>query len=234
MPDVCLETARTGHTMAFAPDIPGAYGWGPDRQTALAVLAEDIRWKARWLNSHGLALAAGGPLRVVETVPATGTASHYDTEGFFRWDARAYTDREVEQTRQIISWSRADLMALLETLPRGKWDVRLDAGKRTVAEVADHIAVAEWWYTWRIDIPNPLREDWREYPRDPAAKLAAIRADVQLFLDEMARLHPSRRARQFVKNGETWTGRKVLRRMIWHEIHHYKLLLPYIDRLKEL
>ena len=57
MPDVCLETARTGHTMAFAPDIPGAYGWGPDRQTALAVLAEDIRWKARWLNSHGLALA---------------------------------------------------------------------------------------------------------------------------------------------------------------------------------
>jgi len=212
MPDVCLETARTGHTMAFAPDIPGAYGWGPDRQTALAVPPEDIRWKARWLNSHGLALAAGGPLRVVETVPATGTASHYDTEGFFRWDARAYTDREVEQTRQIISWSRAE-------------DVRLDAGKRTVAEVADHIAVAEWWYTWRIDVPNPLREDWREY---------SIRADVQLFLDEMARLHPSRRARQFVKNGETWTGRKVLRRMIWHEIHHYKLLLPYIDRLKEL
>ena len=97
-----------------------------------------------------------------------------------------------------------------------------------MAEVADHIAVAEWWTPGALTSPTPSGKTRREYPWDPAAKLCRHpRRRAAFFLMKWPRLHPSRRARQFVKNGETWTGRKVPRRMIWHEIHHYKLLLPY-------
>lgn len=225
MPKIYLEEAPTGRAMAFAPDIPGTYGWGPSRQAALEVLQEDIHWKSRWLKDHGLNLEFAEKLELVESVPAEGTASDYDTEGFFSWDAQPYSNQELSQVKQIISWSRADLLSLLDSLPRPFWEARFQQGKRTVAETVDHIAIAEWWYTSRVPNPNPLKESWRDYPAEPLDKLLAVRADVLSYLGGMSAIQEPQRTRQVVVNGETWTGRKILRRMVWHELHHYKILL---------
>lgn len=226
-----LEEAAAGQAMAFAPDIPGTYGWGPSRHAALKSLRKDINWKLNWLKEHGLNLDVAGPEQIVESVPATGTASDYDTEGFFSWDAQTYTNQEVDQTRQIITWSRVDLLDLLNQVPPCKWDLRLIKGKRTISENLDHIAIAEWWYTSRVPGLSPARESWHDYPNDPLDKLMDIRIDVLVYLDGMARVEAPYRSRQYVRNGETWSGRKVLRRMTWHEVHHYKLLIDYITQL---
>lgn len=227
MTAVYLEESPSGAAMAFAPDIPGSYGWGPNRGQAMDILAADIAWTSRWLQDHGLKRSTHGPLTIIETVPAMGTASSYDSEGFFSWDAQVYTEQDLEETKEIIGWSRSGLINYLKNLPQPCWHISPLPGKQTVAEVVEHIAIAEWWYTTRVPGANPLRVNWQDYPADPLDKLIAIRADVEHYLMGMKDIDLSQRAAVFIKNRETWSGRKVLRRMVWHELHHYKQLLKY-------
>ena len=126
---------RPGHTRGLRmgprpPDSPGGAG---RRYPVESPLAEQPR----------SGLGSRGPLPGRRDVTVPGTASHYDTEGFFRWDARAYTDREVEQTRQIISWSRSTSWPAGDAAPGANGDVRLDA------------TASAPWPKWRTTSPWP-------------------------------------------------------------------------------
>lgn len=99
MPDtvpVCAEVNDRGEAIAFALDWPGACGWGPSLEVALAKLERDIEFTLSWLLSHGIEREYEPPVRlaVVETVAATGVPLECDSEGSFTRDAAGAQSRK--------------------------------------------------------------------------------------------------------------------------------------------
>ncbi|MDI6824498.1 MAG: DinB family protein [Bacillota bacterium] len=240
MPDtvpVCAEVNDRGEAIVFAFDWPGACGWGPSLEVALAKLERDIEFTRSWLLSHGIEREYKPPVQldVVETVVATGVPLECDSEGFFTRDAQPYTDAEVELTGTLLAFSRDDLLRLMGGLrnPQAALSFRLIEGKRTILEILDHVAIAEWWYTTRIGAPSP-DHDWRDYGDTPFERLRAIRQMfVRDFLPGLRNAPLKDREQTFCLMGETWSARKVLRRAVWHELLHYKQLLRLVPKVEK-
>lgn len=217
-------------SVAFAFDWPGACGWGPTLDAALARLAPDAAFMADWLTMRGFAVPrppADPEFSVGERLPATGDpAVDCDSEGFYAYDARPYTDAELAQLAMLLGFSRASLTTVIDGLPDAALDLRLVEGKRTIREIIDHIAIAEWWYTTRVMADPSLARGWRDYGDDAHGRLIAVR-DMFLreYMPELAALPQAERARQYHQGRETWSARKTLRRSFWHEMLHYKQLL---------
>ena len=236
---VYAEVNERGEAIAFAFafDWPGACGWGASLDAALSKLERDIAFTHSWLLSHGIECSYERPLRltVVETVPATGVPLECDSEGFFTWDANPYTDHEVDFTQKLLGFGREDLLRLMEGLRdrEAALNLRLVEGKRTILEILDHIAIAEWWYATRV-LPDPsVVGDWEDYGNTAFERLSSIRAMfLHTFLAGLRDAPASERCRTFCHMGETWSARKVLRRAVWHELLHYKQLLRLVPKVE--
>lgn len=140
--------------IAFAFDWPATCGWGPSLDAALDRLGRDVAFMSSWLAARGFDVPtapAAAETVILECLPATGDpAVECDTEGFYAWDAKPYTDAELAQTAMMLGFSRAELLSTIAGLSDAALDLRLVEGKRTVREIINHIAIAEWWYTTRI------------------------------------------------------------------------------------
>jgi len=100
--------------------------------------------------------------------------------------------------------------------------VRPGGGQRTVEDIVRHVATVEWWYMSRI-VLFPWPRDG-EYPEDLEGLLAWTRHRVA---DRLRRLSDEERSRVSVpdpESGERWSARKVLRRLIYHELYHLRQL----------
>lgn len=222
--------------IAFAFDWPATCGWGPSLDAALDRLGCDVAFMSSWLAARGFDVPtapAAAEAVIVECLPATGDpAVECDTEGFYAWDAKPYTDAELAQTAMMLGFSRAELLSTIAGLSDAALDLRLVEGKRTVREIIDHIAIAEWWYTTRIMAEPSQAKSWRDYGRDAHERLAAVR-DMFLrdYLPRLAEMPAAERAKQYVQGRETWSARKTLRRAFWHEMLHYKQLLRLVPKV---
>lgn len=94
---------------------------------------------------------------------------------------------------------------------------------RTIRQILLHIALTEVGYYlpsvgWRAGLnPETLKSaSWQQ-------ALELSRRETRRFLDELT-MPGSDRARIIVDD-ETWSVRKVLRRLVWHERLHYKGIL---------
>ncbi len=229
---VWVESNAAGHAIAFALDVPGACGKGSSLEAALDDLRGDLAWTDRWLALHGAEPAGTRRLNVAQTVEATGDPLHGDTEGFFDRDAVGFTDADLRRTRRFLAWSRTDLLSRLAPLGDAGLDMRTAPGTRTIREIVDHVAIAEWWYTTR-NLENPSRaRDWREYGRDPFERLRRVRRMLEdEYLARLQAIPAGERSRQYVHNGEVWTARKALRRAVWHELYHLKQIEQILEAL---
>lgn len=222
----------------FALAYPGACGWGPAEADARTRLEDDISITVNWLDAHGLEQLAPSldradiDIDITERVPATGDPLQCDTEGFFEFDRQAYSDADVSQTRTLLEASRQDLLDLVADLAPRALDHRLVADRRTVGEVLDHVAIAEHWYLTRVEIPVDIPSDWRDYPEDAFERLAETRADVERVLGSLPNVRNVRRSNSRVVDRERWSSRKVLRRLVWHELLHYKQLVRLVPKVE--
>lgn len=217
----------------FAFTFPGACGWGPTEAAA----RERLRWSIRecrdWLVRHDLEPLApridpdDDEIEIDERVPATGDPLDCDSEGFFDYDQAAYADDEVARIRTLLERSRADLLDLVTDQPPAVLDHRLVEDRRTIRDVVDHVAITEHWYLTRVELPVNVPADWRAYPEQTFERLSATRADVERVLDALPSLPSAQRAQTWTLDGERWSQRKMLRRLVWHE----RLHLSQLDRL---
>ncbi|MGE5560335.1 MAG: DinB family protein [Chloroflexota bacterium] len=223
-------------SVVFAFDWPAACGWGPTLDAALAHLWPDIAFMADWLTKRGLdvpAPPAAFEPAIGERLIATGDpAVECDSEGFYSWDAEPFSDGELVQTAMLLGFSRAELMAVVNGLSDAALDLRLVEGKRTIREILDHIAIAEWWYTTRVMADPGAARSWRDYGTDAHSRLAAVR-DLYLreHLPRLAGMTEEERRRRLTLGRETWSARKTLRRAFWHEMLHYKQLLRLVPKV---
>jgi predicted N-acetyltransferase YhbS len=206
-----------GRTGAWLLDLPGAFGWAPDRRAAVSQAGSVAGWWREWLASHGDPWPLGdvGWPEVAEEVPADTTGG-YERNATFAADRREVTADELETALRRLDHARSDLLALLGRLPA----VDARDGERTADEVLRHVANVEIWLGSRVEpgARYPLGTD----EPDARAHLDATRAWAADNLRRLRAIDPGS-AREDSK-GESWTLAKVVRRYVYHSVDHLREL----------
>jgi len=107
---------------------------------------------------------------------------------------------------------RGPLLSAIRAIPRREIEAALDApaeGGWSVRRVLEELARAQWWTLTRLGA-TPLGEP-------PDATLARLDTAMALVVRELVELTPERRGVRLEMEGEEWTPRKVLRRLLWLE-----------------
>ena len=214
-----------GRWGAWLLDLPGCFTWRDDRVTALAAAPGAARGFAAWLARHGetQGAAGGGPLTVVEEVPARWLDDGYEINATFAADRRAVSEEELEAAVRRLGFAREDLLGAVERLHA--WEAghgRLgsspdgDRRSRSARGVLRHLGGADVWLSGRLD--RSLRYEGPEFDAGELDYLAATRA---WAIGTLRTLHARDPAVEGIDSrGETWTLAKVLRRLVYHSLDH--------------
>jgi hypothetical protein len=220
--------------IAWALDLPGCYSPALTESDAVAGAPRHIAAHFSWLKSHDSTLPASDTTletEVVETFHSFASPERpdYIVNALFEDDRRPLSSHDVEAALRLLQWTREDLTAAI----RGKTSEQLNAPLPreiggSVAGVLKHVAGAENWYMQQMGL-EARREQLGD---DPLSMLETVRTNTRARLPELAG------DARVVKGdgGELWSGRKVVRRALWHERAHTghvgRLLgLPEHDRI---
>jgi hypothetical protein len=103
---------------------------------------------------------------------------------------------------------RGLLLARIRRRPDAELDVAAEGGW-TVRQILDELARAQWWLLSRLGA-TPMAET-------PELTLARLDTAMALVVQHLGHLPPERRGTRLELEGEEWTPRKVLRRLLWLE-----------------
>ncbi|MEJ2558347.1 MAG: type II toxin-antitoxin system HicB family antitoxin [Anaerolineae bacterium] len=134
----------------------------------------------------------------------------------FLTDYDAIHPNEMETLFRWMAVSRQELMDLVKNLPEDAFQWKLDDDTPTIRDILCHMAEADLWYTDRL----------KQWPEAPLFRLAATRG---VALERLRALTDKERARGTIHEGEEWTPRKVVRRMLEHEREHITQLSELIE-----
>jgi GNAT superfamily N-acetyltransferase len=214
-------------------DLPGAFSWGTTRALAVSQASVGLGRFRDWLARHGEPMSAlFGRATVVEEVAAT-VVGGYERNATFEADRAPLAVDELETAIRRLGYARADLLTLADrvaTFEAGggvlAGGVGRDASERnesgqgrTSDGVLRHLAVAEMWLAGRLDGAR----------FDDADSNGEVRVLLDVTRDwAVARLRrlgaTAAGAERVDGKGESWTLRKVARRMLYHTLDHYREL----------
>lgn len=222
---VAIENNNEGRSIAWALEHPGCFAYGADAGEALRNFPEAARTYAEWIARHAPAHFAFDPRdeivneesfdvyfvdKAFEPVdPGRGSM----VESFFRHDWKPLTPGQIESALDILLWSRADLLATVEGLDATTMSRKLAGERWDISGILNHIGAAEWWYQERIGYPDPLVEE--DLSPAPFERLRSTRDHFRQLLPRLEGLN-----HVVGLDGEFWSPRKVLRRLVWHERDH--------------
>jgi hypothetical protein len=226
-----LENNIEGRTLAWALDYPGCFAYGTDETEALVRLPRALLEYDVWIKDHttdSWVDLEDMDMRVVESFETFCIDENYnrvpDGQGYeinawFIDDWRPLTDVEIERGLKIFHWQREELLAGLTTLDPEILEKDFPGQRWNILGIAKHIANAELWYLSRLDLTDLSHKD---LSADPKARLGQTAALID-------RVFP-----KFINEvnvtgieGEFWSYRKILRRILWHQRDH-------IEHIKEL
>lgn len=208
---VGIEEGPDGAALVHSLGIPGCVAYGQSPEDALDRFASRL---GEWLD---LREAAGLPvpsreleleIAVDEWIRSDAEVSRGESDAFFESDLRPLEDREINEGLQLLGDLRGLLLRSLRGVPRDRLD-EIRAGTLSVARLADELARAQWWTLSRLGA-SPMAE----VPGHPIGRLDTAMA---LVVQQFTNLSPEDRARELDLEGERWTPRKVLRRLLWLE-----------------
>lgn len=221
---VGMENGADGRPLAWALDHPGCYAYGADSAEAVVNLAPAFLAFKAWIGRHTrenwLADVRDVDVRlsevwevynIDENYNATPDGS-YEVNAWFRHDWKPITRLDVRRGLQVLAFSRADLLELVQGLPDEILDRTYPRERWSIRGVMGHIAKAEWWYMDRLEQAGVARSS---LPENIFEQLAAVRAQLEKVLPGLEGVNLVRGV-----DGEFWSPRKLLRRSIWHELDH--------------
>lgn len=228
-----LELNFSGRVLAWALDHPGCFAYGQDEQEALLRLTQAFIAYQHWvhfktgerswlIDDHDIEVRLLESFRVYfinENFEVTDREG-YEVNAWFQTDWIPLKESEIEQGLLLMDWSRKDLLDLLAGIPVELREKKFAGERWDILGIVKHIGGAEWWYLDRLGLTNLTRD---QVPKDPFQRLEVVRAQVKQAMPQLV-------GKELVigKNGEFWSPRKLLRRILWHEkdhIHHiYKLI----------
>jgi hypothetical protein len=216
-----VENNMDGRSLAWAWEHPGCFADGADGEAALAALPAAWRAYTAWISTHtAQSWLPDEPAEIRTEDTWDGYTINeqferaedgYDVDAWFLSDWKPLTAVEIERGLHILTWSRADLLAIVNPLSPEKLEQTYPGERWSIAGILKHIAGAEWWYLDRLRLAFPRAE----VPDDPFQRLERVRTYFNQVLPTLEGL------KQVVGiNGEFWSPRKLLRRAAWHELDH--------------
>ena len=205
---------------AWSLDYLGFATWAPSREGVLHRIQGKFEEYIQWLEGHlgeKVTIDTWSGLEVAEEISGDEVA--------FKADLDPADSEEIKHCLRLLGFSRSDLLSAVEDLP----DAVLDwnppyanfaawASWRTIRQVLKHIAATETgYYLSNIGYQDaaklPLADlHWRE-------QLAVSRMETERLLGDLLASQDRARA---VMGEEAWSVRKVLRRLVRHELLHRK------------
>jgi hypothetical protein len=234
--DVGVENNFDGRSLAWALDFPGCFFYGRDASEAViglpralldyqAMIAKHTRDPWVRLDDFDVRLVEAVEDRFVDKNYQYAPEGHL-VQAFFRHDWKPLTRLETERALLILEWSREELLELMGGMDESQLSYQPEGERWSLEGIAAHVATAEWWLLDRLDMAAAV------LPRASLSgtaveRMAQTRAIVEKILPELAGMD-----RVVGKEGELWSPRKVVRRMLWHErdhIQHIRRLLMRKD-----
>jgi hypothetical protein len=216
---ICLavEDMEPNHWIAWVLDLPGCYSSAATAADAVEYAPRKITEYFSWLLDHGSGLQLHNePIKaeVVETFHSFASSEdpEYLVNAFFKDDLRPLGYWEIEIALQLLEWTRQDLIAVIQSTTRDQWTKTILGEVRgSITGILNHISVAENWYFYQLGIGM----EQSRLPDDPLEKLELVRSNTR---QQLVRLIGNE---QVTKNcDEEWSGRKIMRRTLWHERDH--------------
>ncbi len=229
---VGLENGIEGRSLAWALDFPGCFAYGDEGSTALLNIPQALLHYEDWMGHHipdPWVNLGDFDIKLVEVWQCysindafEAAEDGYEVNAWFRDDWRPLGQEEIDHGLQMLSWSRADLLAGVSNLSADLLDTRYPNERWSIRGILGHVANAEWWYLNRLDL---YEGDRKQLPQDVFERLAVVRNRTNQVFPDLAGA-----VRVIGKEGEFWSPRKLLRRALWHELDH----IGHIARLTTL
>ena len=214
---LAVEDIDPNHWVAYVLDLPGCFSSATNSEDAISQAPKSIVRYFSWLSEHDVPPSAANlPVEVEVAEQFRSFESQeeagYIVNAFFEDDHRPLGYWDVETALRLMKWTRQDLLALVqgldsELLTRSREKERFTS----VAGILKHVAIAENWYLDRMG----LGLEREQLPNDVFKMLAAVRENAE---KQSLKLIGDDRITQ--ESGECWSGRKVVRRLLWHEQDH--------------
>jgi predicted RNase H-like HicB family nuclease/uncharacterized damage-inducible protein DinB len=194
--------------VAHVPALPGATARGETIQEAKENIRNAIEEYLSLLRDVGEQVPkASEDVRLeFQEVESSTFLTDYDTlhpnemETLFRW----------------MAISRQELMDLVKSMPEEAFEWETGDETPSIRDILCHVAESDLWYTDRL----------KQWPEAPLFRLAATRG---VALERLRALSDKERGRVTTHEGQEWTPRKVVRRMLEHEREHIAQLRQLLE-----
>ncbi|MBN1430996.1 MAG: hypothetical protein JXB07_21685 [Anaerolineae bacterium] len=210
-----IEDIKPDYWIAWVFELPGCYSTGKTRAEAISQAGASIAGYQRWLSRHWPERAFEDPyidVHVVEVFKSVQTGQGYIAHAFFEDDRIPLSSEEGEYVRRLLACSRSDLLDLVETVSPARRAETIDGEDfGSIDDILRHIGSEEWWYLDRLDVACTERD----LPDEPLARLANVRAQLLACLPDLVGTEHTAWV-----DGEGWSARKLIRRVLWHERDH--------------
>jgi len=209
-----LEQGADGFLWAHPLGLMGCAAVGVTAEAAVAAFwAELLEW-LRFVASAGGKVPPPGAeleLAVDEWIETDAKVGEGESTAFFAAEVAALSDKEIVRAMWLLGCLRGSLMKAVHAIPRRETEAALETpaeGGWTVRQVLEELARAQWWTLSRLGA-TPMAGA----PDSTLARLDTAMALVVRHMDHLDHLEPMR----LELDGEEWTPRKVLRRLLWLE-----------------
>jgi hypothetical protein len=212
---VGLEQGADGWIRAHALGLGGCAAAGPSPEAAVAAFEADLLdWLTFLASVHEPVPPRDAELEVAvdEWIATDAKVAVGESVALFAADLRALSDGDLLRGVRLLGDLRGGLLARVRAIPRREVEAALNApaeGGWTVRQVMEELARAQWWTLSRLGA-TPMAGA-------PDATLARLDTAMALVVQHLGHLEPGRRGTRLEIDGEEWTPRKVLRRLLWLE-----------------
>lgn len=198
--ETSAESVAEGGYLAHVQELPGCVARGKTLDAALARIREAIA------AYHALARKHHAPAPIPEEPVELDVREMAGYE--LPSDFEPFREEDLDYLRELAGISRGALLETVNQVPPDAHKWRPAPGEYSLEEILVHIARADLYLASRLEQPGLPELSWR---------LAVTRA---ALLHRVRGLPAGDRRQTTVHEGEAWTPRKVLRRMLEHEQEH--------------
>jgi hypothetical protein len=228
-----VENGNDGRSLAWALDYPGCFVYGPDESAVILNLPNAFIRYAEWVGRHtdkSWVKTNSLDIELIEVWQCYFIddgmricGEGIEVNAWFRDDWRPLTKLDIIRGKLLSGWTREDLLTIAHPLTKKQIDLSAPgAGSWTIQRILQHIANAEWWYLNRLDLAPWKKSD---LPEESFSRLNFVHAHVMDVLDDLSGLE-----KVVGKEGEFWSPRKLLRRLLYHERDHLDHILQILAK----
>ncbi|HET6228642.1 MAG TPA: type II toxin-antitoxin system HicB family antitoxin [Longimicrobiaceae bacterium] len=208
---VGLEQGPDGAMLAHGLDLPGCAAFGDTAEDAVAAFEHTLHEWLRFLASAGEPVPGAGAeleIAVDEWISTDADVAGGETTACFAADLAALSAEEIDRGLRLLGDLRGRVLARVRRQPAAILDAESEGGW-TARGILEELARAGWWTLSRLGA-SPMAEV-------PESTLGRLDTSLALAVQVFTAMPPEMRGNRLELEGEEWTPRKVMRRLLWLE-----------------